>query len=286
MNVTAIKENFGASVDGVNLASITDAEFDEVYNLWLKHKVVIFHGQDLSDDQLESFSARFGPLDTIPYFNKLDMTEAEFREKGMGSIYILPISNIEKDGQARGVLGDGEVHWHADTNYMEKPCVGMVLFGDVIPTTGGDTQFADQEGVYESLPQELRDRIETLSIKHDASHTSDGAIRPGFEHVTTDDPREVPGAIHQIVCTHPETGRKSVFLGRRAWASVVGLDLEESEALLDELWKYATASEHVLSHKWQRGDVVAWDNRCLLHHRESFAGEGQRLVKRCQINAR
>lgn len=284
MQVTPVAENFGATIANVDLSSLTDKEFDEIYDLWLKHKALIFRGQDLTDDQLESFSARFGPLDIIPYFHKSGMTEKEFKEKGMGSIYILPISNIENNGVKRGVLGDGEVHWHADMNYMKNPCAGMVLFGVTIPETAGDTLFTDQEGAYEALPEELKARIETLSIKHDASHTSDGNNRPGFEEYDSDDPRDLPGEVHPIVYVHPETGRKSLFLGRRAWAYVVGLELDESEALLDELWEQTIKPEHMITHKWQKGDVIAWDNRTLLHAREPFTG--QRLLKRCQINAR
>ncbi len=165
---------------------------------------------------------------------------------------------------------------------MKDPCVGMVLFGDTIPQTGGDTQFADQERAYVALPAALKTRIESLFIKHDAAHTSDGQFRPGFQQYTSEDPRDLPGEVHPIVYIHPETGRKSLFLGRRAWAYVLGLDLENSEALLDELWNYAVQAEQVISHQWQAGGVIIWDNRNLLHHREHFTGE--RLVKRCQIN--
>ena len=283
MEVTPINDAFGASIANIDLSSITDGEFEEIYAHWLNYRVLVVRGQNLTDDALEAFSARFGPLDTIPYFSKLGLSEEEFREKGLGSIYILPISNVEKDGKKLGVLGDGEVHWHADTNYMKTPCVGMVLFGKTIPGTGGDTQFADQAGAYESLPDALKTQIATLSIKHDASHTSDGNVRPGFEEFASKDLSELPGELHPIVFTHPETGRKSLFLGRRAFAYVDGLSREESEALLDELWAYAVDPRHVISHQWQAGDVIIWDNRCLLHHREPYTGE--RFLKRCQINA-
>ena len=115
------------------------------------------------------------------------------------------------------------------------------------------------------------------------SHTSNGKNRPGFENSLTGDNRDLPGELHPIVNDHPEIDCKSLFLGRRAYSYVNGLSLEDSEALLDELWDYATCPEHVLLHQWQPGGVIIWDNRCLLHHREPYTGE--RFLKRCQINA-
>ncbi|MEM8769460.1 MAG: TauD/TfdA family dioxygenase, partial [Pseudomonadota bacterium] len=133
-------------------------------------------------------------------------------------------------------------------------------------------------------PEELKARIEPLSIKHDAAHTSIGKLRPGF--AAFDDPREAPGAVHAIVQTHEETGRKALYLGRREWAYVPGLSLENSEALLDELWGYAALPENVWQQKWQPYDLIIWDNRRVLHRRDDFDAEARRLMKRCQVLAR
>ena len=111
-----------------------------------------------------------------------------------------------------------------------------------------------------------------------------GSLRPGFEPF--DDPRDAPGAIHSIVQTHDETGRKVLYLGRREWAFIPGLELQESECLLDELWSYAVSPENVWRQEWQPGDVVIWDNRCVLHRRDDFPPESRRLMKRCQVLAR
>lgn len=281
MQVQPITPSFGADISDCNLSAVDDQVFKEIYQLWLKYGVLRFRGQHLSDDQLEVFSAKLGKLDTVPYFDKLGLTAEEFKNKYGGSAYILKLSNIQKDGKPIGGLGDGEASWHADMTSQEIEGVGMVLYGEIIPSEGGDTQFADQYAAYDCLPDELKQRIENLSIKHDASHTSDGEVRKGFEDGEKSDPRKTPGKLHPIIYTHPETGKKALFLGRRAYAYVDGLSLEDSEALLDELWSYAVKDEHVITHQWQVGDVIAWDNRSTLHRRDGF--KEPRLLKRCQL---
>jgi taurine dioxygenase len=127
----------------------------------------------------------------------------------------------------------------------------------------------------------LKSQIEGLSIKHDAAHTSVGDLRPGFD--AFDDPRDAPGAIHPIVSTHPETGRQCIYLGRREWASIPGMELEESESHLDELWRFAVTEHNVIRQEWQVGDVIIWDNRCVLHRRDDFDPNARRLLRRCQV---
>ncbi len=281
MEVQPMTPSFGADIRNYDLAAACEEGFKEIYQLWLQYGVLRFRDQVLSDDQLQAFSAMFGQLDTIPYFDKMGVTEEEFKRQGGGSIYILQLSNIKKDGKPIGGLGDGEAVWHADMTSQEKQGIGMILYGEIIPSTGGDTQFADQYAAYDSLPVELQNRIANFSIKHDATHTSDGELRQGFEDFASDDPRETPGKLHPIIYTHPETGKKALYLGRRAWAYVDGLSLPDSEALLDELWSYAVDDEHVITHQWRVGDVIAWDNRSTLHRRDGF--KEPRLLKRCQL---
>ena len=281
MQVQPITPSFGADIGQCDLAAVGQQEFKEIYKLWLEYGVLRFRDQVLDDDQLQAFSAMFGKLDTIPYFDKMGITEEEFKRRGGGSIYILKLSNMQKEGKPIGGLGDAEVLWHADMTSHEKPGIGMVLYAEIIPPTGGDTQFADQYAAYHSLPADLKRRITGLSIKHDAAHTSDGQLRQGFEEVASDDPRDTPGRLHPIVYTHPETGKKALYLGRRAWAYVDGLSLQESESLLDELWTYAVDDKHVITQQWRVGDVIAWDNRSTLHRRDGF--DQPRLLKRCQL---
>jgi taurine dioxygenase len=150
-----------------------------------------------------------------------------------------------------------------------------------IPDKGGDTWFANQYGAYDALPRALLSRIENLCIKHDAAHTSVGDLRSGYEPF--DDPRDAPGAVHPIISTHLESGRKCLYLGRREWAYVEGLALDDSESLLDDLWQYASLEKNVIKQKWRVGDVIIWDNRCVLHRRDEIDPKDRRLLRRCQV---
>ncbi|MEO0872957.1 MAG: TauD/TfdA family dioxygenase, partial [Pseudomonadota bacterium] len=137
---------------------------------------------------------------------------------------------------------------------------------------------------YQRLPDALKARIEGLTIKHDAAHTSVGDLRAGYEPF--DDPRDAPGAIHPIVRVHDETGDKCLYLGRRDWAYIPGLSLEDSEALLDELWRYAIPEDAIVEQNWSPGDVIIWDNRRCLHRRSEIDPTTRRLLLRCQVLAR
>ena len=279
MNVVPICEGFGADVTGVDLANLTDKTFDAIYSAWLSFGVLRFKGQTLNKDSLQTFSQRFGPLEQIPTGR---MTEEQ--KARLDNLYVTPISNIKVDGKPIGGLGDAEATWHSDMTYIEVPPPASVLLGVEIPQNGGDTYFADQRAALASLPADLRRRIEGLSIKHNAAHDSVGNLRPGYK--AFDDPRDAPGAIHPVIRKHSETGDLSLYLGRREWAYILDLSLEESEALLDELWSYAVLADYVVEQNWTPGDVIIWDNRRCLHKRTSIDPSQRRLLLRCQVLAR
>ena len=209
---------------------------------------------------------------------------SEEQKARLDNLFVTPISNIKVDGKPIGGLGDAEATWHSDMTYVEVPPPASVLLGVEIPQNGGDTFFADQRAALASLPDDLRQSIEGLSIKHNAAHDSVGNLRPGFE--AFDDPRDAPGAVHPIIRTHNETGDACLYLGRREWAYIPGLSLEESEALLDELWSYAVPADYVVEQNWTPGDVIIWDNRRCLHKRTSIDPSQRRLLLRCQVLAR
>jgi taurine dioxygenase len=135
--------------------------------------------------------------------------------------------------------------------------------------------------IYDALPAPLKQRLANLRIKHDGTYNSGGYIRQGV--TPTDDPRESPGAYHPLVCTHPETGRRMLYLGRRRNAYIEGLGVAASEALLDTLWAYAERSEFTWRHRWRVGDLVLWDNRCTMHRRDAFDPASRRIMHRTQI---
>ncbi len=276
IEVTALAPGFGADVSNVDLKNLSDDEFDQIYDAWLNYGVLRLRDQPIDETELQAFSARFGPLEEAPFGRMTEEQKAKIKNR-----YVTQLSNIIENGRPIGGLGNSEANWHSDMTYVDNPPPASVLLGVEIPDEGGDTYFADQHAALDRLPDELRERVADLTIKHDAAHTSIGKLRPGFE--AFDDPRDAPGAIHPIIQKHPETGREVLYLGRREWASIPGLSLEESEALLDELWQYAALPENVWKQEWQPNDVIIWDNRSVLHRRDSFDQSSRRLMKRCQV---
>ena len=191
------------------------------------------------------------------------------------------ISNIIENGVAIGALGAYEAIWHTDMSYNPEPPMGSALYALEVPPAGGDTGFANMYRAYETLPDELRRQVEGRLCRHNSSRNSAGELRRGYGEAI--DPREAPGADHPIVRTHPVTGRKALFLGRRRNAYTQGLDLAASEALLDRLWQHATKPEFTWYQQWRVGDLVMWDNRCVLHRRDEFDPNSRRLMHRTQI---
>jgi taurine dioxygenase len=279
MKINAINNHFVADVDGIDIGTISDEDFEAVYQAWLQFGVLRLHNQPLDEESLQRFSRRFGPLEERP----MGRLSAEARAK-VKNRYVTQLSNIVENGKPIGGLGNSEANWHSDMTYVDTPPPASILLGIEIPEVGGNTYFADQRAAYEALPEALRTRAETLSIKHDAAHTSVGSLRPGFE--VFDDPRQAPGAVHPIIRTHEETGKKVLYLGRREWAFIPCLSLDDSEALLDELWSYAAIESNTWGQQWQPGDLIIWDNRRVLHRRDDFPAESRRLMKRCQVLAR
>ena len=264
----------GAEIRGVDLRAVDDATFAAIHRAWVDHLVLLFRGQTLSDDQLIAFSRRFGELDWAP----VQETGRRFVE-GKPEIYV--VSNVIENGEPIGSLGAGEAVWHTDMSYIPDPPKASMLYALEIPPSGGDTGFVNMYAGYEALPTALKQRIEGLMVKHDGTYNSGGYVRQGI--AATDDPVNSPGAVHPLVCTHPESGRRVLYLGRRRNAYIPGLPLAESEKLLDEIWAYATRDEFTWYNQWRTGDLVLWDNRCTMHRREAFDSDARRIMHRTQI---
>jgi taurine dioxygenase len=264
----------GAEVTGVDLRMIDDAAFAAIHRAWIDHQVLLFRGQSLTDRDLIAFSRRFGDLDHAP-IQENGQTMAE----GMPEIYV--VSNVIENGVAIGSLGYGEAVWHTDMSYLRAPPKASMLYALEIPPAGGDTSFVDMYAAFEGLPVELRRKALGLRVKHDGTYNSGGYVRQGV--TPTDDPREAPGTMHPLVCTHPESGRRMLYLGRRKMAWLEGFDLAESDQLLDEIWEHATRRPYVWTHRWRVGDLVLWDNRCTMHRRDPFDENTRRVMHRTQI---
>ena len=264
----------GAEILGTDLLRIDDRAFARLYRVWLDHAVVLLRGQQLTDRDLIAFSRRMGDLDWAP----VQETGRRFVE-GHPEIYV--VSNVVENGSPIGSLGAGEATWHTDMSYLEHPPKASMLYALEVPPSGGNTYFCSMYHAYESLPGPLKERISDFKLKHDGTYNSGGYVRQGV--TPSDDPRTSPGAYHPLVCTHPETGRRLLYLGRRRNAYIAGLPLPESEALLDELWSYATREEFAWHNVWKPRDLVLWDNRCTMHRRDPFDEKSRRIMHRTQV---
>ena len=267
----------GAEIRNLDLRNLSDSEFDSIHDAWLNHLVVLLRAQQLTDGDLIRFSRRLGNLDWAP----VQETGRRFVE-GHPEIYV--VSNVIENGVPIGSLGAGEAVWHTDMSYLETPPKASLLYALEVPRAGGNTYFCNMYLAYEHLPASLKRRASGLQVKHDGTYNSGGYVRQGLTAVN--DPVTSPGAYHPLVVTHPETGRRALYLGRRRNAYLGGLSLVESEALLDELWSYATRDEIVWHNEWHPGDVVLWDNRCTMHRRDPFDPESRRILHRTQIQGR
>ncbi|MBC7779843.1 MAG: TauD/TfdA family dioxygenase [Proteobacteria bacterium] len=268
----------GAEVTGVDLAEVTDEAFAQIQRAWLAHSALLFRDQSLSDADLVAFSRRFGTLDQAPVNENGRMTAAAFPE-----IYV--VSNIKgADGKPIGSLGAGEAVWHTDMSYLPVPPDASLLYSKEVPPEGGDTWIVSMEAALAALPADLSAAIVGRSIKHDGTYNSGGYLREGLR--ASDNPMDSVGTPHPIVCAHPETGRPTLYLGRRRNAYVIGLPVVESEALLDRLWAVIDQPGLSFAHRWRVGDVLMWDNRSTMHRRDPFDPESRRLMHRTQIGGK
>lgn len=280
MSITSapLHPQFGALVQGVDLATITPAQFREVYATWQKQHVIVLRGQQLTNAQFERFSAMLGELDPPP-------NQGAGRKSVPGYPNLYVVSNRKSpQGEALGALGDGEAQWHTDMSYLERPPFASMLWSLELPSSGGDTCFASMTAALRSMPTTLREHVQLLAIKHDGTYDSGGNLRKGM--TPNDDPTRSVGTEHPIVIAQPETGEQTLYLGRRRNAYIPGLSVQDSEALLDTIWSYATAEAITLRHRWQLGDVVLWNNFTTMHRRDAFPPEQFRTMHRSQIKGR
>jgi taurine dioxygenase len=264
-HVTPLSDAIGAEVRGIDVSqSIDDATFARIRAAWLEHLVLMFRNQRLDDAALVRFTSRFGELEEAPLFQGRRFVEAHPE--------VMIVSNVVVGGRELGSLGNSEAFWHSDLNFVEQPPDASCLYALEVPPGGGDTGFANMYAAFETLPGDVAAAIAGRHILHDARFNSAGYLREV----------RVPDTLHPIVRTHPETGRKALYLGRRANARIDGLTADRSDALLDRLWEHATAPACTWRHRWQAGDLLIWDNRCTLHRRDAFDASQRRIMHRTQ----
>lgn len=249
------ESGFCAEVLGADLNRMEDdAQFAAVKAAHLKHGVIVVRGQTLSPATQIAFSRRFGPL-------AIHVLQDQLLE---GYPEILLVSNKTKDGRYVG-LPDAGRFWHTDQSYEERPALGSLLYALEVPEDGsGDTWFCDMTAAYEALSDDMKTRLEGLRGMHIYNH-SHKAFSLGDDQKT-----RLPGYDHPIVRTHPETGRRALYLGGKLLKYIVGMEETESEALLADLYAHCDDDSFIYRHKWRVGDLVFWDNRCTMHFAQPY----------------
>ena len=287
VQVSPFAAGLGAEISGVDIRQpLSTADRDAIRKAWLDNLVLRFRDMPMTDEQHMAFTGQFGELE----FNPAKLIEKQYgvATQTAGRKREIPpeisvISNIIEDGKAIGGLGDGEAFWHTDSSFVDVPPAASLLRSLECPppSAGGATSFLNCYSAYDELPAAAKQRIGSLTMIHAATHSSGGKAHKGFE--TVSDVSKVPGARQPVVRTHPETGRKALFLGRRINAYVIGLPVAESEELLDELWAHTTQKKYTWTQQWRVGDLVWWDNRCAMHRRDAFDPNARRLMHRTQL---
>ena len=284
IEVVPLSEALGAEVRGVDLSQdIGDATFAAMRRAWLECGVILLRGQRLTDADLVRISRRFGDLDLGPRMARQASSANDMPPE------IFVISNVVENGAPIGYLGSEELDWHTDMSHAEMPPKASTLYALEIPADGsGRTGFMNMCNVLETLPDDLRHRLAGLQMKHDPAHTIQGDIREGYRVADFQDVEQAPGPIHPMARIHPETGRQALYLGRQwngSWRSgyVMGLSRADSDDLQDRLWNIVRHEQFVWYHDWRVGDYLMWDNRCVMHRRETFNADMRRVMHRTQI---
>jgi alpha-ketoglutarate-dependent taurine dioxygenase len=262
MQKTVLRSDFAVRIDGVDLADpLSDDDFSALRGLWMQYKVAVFPGQDLDDDALLAFTRRFGPLFVHVQSQLVSPDHPE----------VMYAMNRGTEAPVKGVL-----EWHTDQSYTPKPVFGTILYGITIPKEGGETCFADLVAAHDTLPDDLRARVERQTAVY--SPIKKGHIRR--HSLSANQLDEIPDVTHPMVRTHPYLDRKALYLSPNHMVAIGDLPDAEADALLAELTAHATQPEHVYCHSWSPGDILMWDNTSVMHRRNHFPHAEPRFHKR------
>ena len=255
MKIERFAAPLGAIVHGLDVRKVDKSTWQELNQLFCQHHVLVFPGQELSPEEQMAFAGQWGPLVRHPYAGMKEYPE------------VIELRNV---GKAKDV----NQHWHSDMTYNPEPPKLTMLYAREAPAIGGDTAFANQELAYEELSAGLKAVIDGLKAEHS------GASLAGIYNA---DVAEAPHAVHPVVRTHDETGKKALYVCRAFTDKFVGWTRRESRALLEFLFEQSVRPEYQARHRWRPGDLIMWDNRCLLHYAVHDHGDDPRLIHRVQV---
>ena len=272
ITVKPFENSFAAEIDGIDIQNgINRQQFKIIHGAFLKHKVLIFRNQPLDDEAHQKFGMLFGELDG--HINK------STRHKTLPSVQVF--SNVKPNGETTGVHPEkGTQVWHTDKSYTATPSLTTILRSPAIARIGGDTLFADMTRAYHKLSDDMKKAIDGVFAVHDWARSRE---KSNERPATQEEIKAAPPVEHPIVRTHPETGRKSLYIGSHS-SHIAGIDLEEGETMLANLEAHATQHDFIYRHKWQIDDVLMWDNRCTMHCVEPYdAVKEKRSVHRVVV---
>jgi alpha-ketoglutarate-dependent taurine dioxygenase len=265
LEIRPLSPAIGVEISGVDLAApLDEPTFARIRRAWEENCIALFRGQDLDENAQAGFAARFGTLGTA-------VNDRDPMKRGSHPA-VLYVSNIRIDGKLTGILPDGEMFFHSDTCYLERPAMASMLFAIEVPSRGGHTLYANGFRAYDALPDELKRRLagmRALNVyDYDGNPTHRAAsLPPGVKQYA-----------HPVFRTHPPTGRKSLYVNRLMTWSILDMDEGESRETLEFLFDHQEKPEFVYEHDWRPGDAILWDNRSCLHARTDFdPGERRRL---------
>ena len=267
-----LTKHIGCEVKGIDLRNpVAPAAASTIYRAWLDHAVLLFRGQELTQEDLIRVTGIFGDFAPIG-------RPAATLPKGFAKVLpnIMLISNIRENGETIGALPDGEMMFHHDTIHREEPHKATLLYSVEIPTYGGDTLFASGTAAYDALDPAMKRKLEGLKAVNFYVYNS----------VTRNDKQGVDAtsqAVHPVVRTHEETKRKALYINRLMSVRIEGMPEAESDALLNFLYDHCEKPEFVYAHVWRKGDLVVWDNRCSSHARTDFPSDQRRLLLRTTV---
>jgi taurine dioxygenase len=271
LEIVPLTKHIGAEIRGLDLRERPDQEtVAAIYQAWLDHLVLVFPGQDLSQEDLLRVTTYFG--DT----GHLDRP-AKYHPPGFSKMLpgIMLISNIRENGEPIGALPDGEMMFHHDMIHKDVPSKATLLFSVEIPSHGGNTLFASGYAAYDTLDPAIRSQLEGKRALHHYNYGSQQRGQGGVEAFNE--------CVHPVFRTHEDTGRKAVYVNRLMTVKVLDMDAAESDRLLNAVFDHAEKPEFVYSHVWRKGDLLLWDNRCSSHARTDFPSNERRLMLRTTV---
>ena len=276
IQVTPLSPACGAELSGVDLRRpLSERQVRAIKDAWGKHLVLVFRGQELSQEDQLRFASYFGELGS----RKKAPAALRGRAEGIQQDHekVLLVTNIKVDGQPIGAFGDGEFWFHIDSGYSERPYKYTFLFAQELPSTGGNTMFSNMYKAYEAVPPALKEKLKGKKALH--IHEYNRAKQANH----SGDISAIPHYFHPVFITHPDTGRKTLFVDRLMTTRIEGMRAEESDAILQQLYDIGERREFIFEHVWKLGDFLMWDNRCTIHARTDFPKEERRLLRRCTV---